>query len=160
MRAHAAVISIVALAACGTPKGTPQPHVARVAVMGGAASDQLDVAVSGLRSDAGTIRCYLYDDGDRFPDAKEHVVGKAIALPSGGRATCELVGVRRDHDFAVVILHDENNDNVFQKNFLGIPEEGYGFSNNAAPGLSAPSFGACRFHYAGGRQTIAITARY
>jgi len=42
--------------------------------------------------------------------------------------------------YAVAIFHDENSDGVCNTNFLGIPEEGYGFSNNIKPLLSAPTF--------------------
>ncbi len=156
----AVAVATLGLAACATPAGTPQPRVAAVGVLGGDAPDRLDVVISGLRSDDGTVRCYLYDDSDGFPDSKQHVVGRAVGLPSARRATCRFTGLGRDHDFAVVILHDENNDNVFQKGLLGIPLEGYGFSNNATPGLSAPSFDACRFRFAGGELALAITMRY
>ena len=33
-------------------------------------------------------------------------------------------------DYTVVVYHDENGNEEFDKNFLGIPKESYGFSNN------------------------------
>lgn len=144
----------------GTPAGKPQPYVAVESKGSGAAVDALVVAVSALRSDQGTIRCYLYDNGDGFPDAKQHVIAGAVALPTARAGTCTFSGVVRDHDYAIVILHDENNDNVFQKNVFGIPQEGYGFSNNAKPRFSAPSFDACKFHYASGTLNLAIAMQY
>jgi len=41
--------------------------------------------------------------------------------------------------YAIAIYHDANNNRRFDKT-LGIPEEGFAFSNNARPRLSAPSF--------------------
>ena len=32
--------------------------------------------------------------------------------------------------YAVQVMHDENDNNQLDANFLGIPSEGYGFSNN------------------------------
>ena len=32
--------------------------------------------------------------------------------------------------YAVQVMHDENENNQLDTNFLGIPTEGYGFSNN------------------------------
>jgi uncharacterized protein (DUF2141 family) len=116
--------------------------------------------VTGLRSDEGTVRCFLYDNGEDFPDSAVHVIAKAVALPAGKTATCKFTGVHRDRDYAIVILHDENNDNVFQKGPFGIPKEGYGFSNDAKATLSAPSYEACRFHMAQGTISVPITMRY
>ena len=47
--------------------------------------------------------------------------------------------------YALATFHDENGNGTFDKNFLGIPEEGYGFSNGVRPFLSAPPFSAAAF---------------
>jgi uncharacterized protein (DUF2141 family) len=150
----------LALLGCGTPSGTPQPYVAVTGKGSGSAVDELVVAVSALRSDQGTVRCYLYNDGKDFPDSKDHVIAAAVALPSGRAGTCKFGAVARDHDYAIVTLHDENNDNVFQKSLLGLPQEGYGFSNNAKPRFSAPSFDDCKFHFTSGTLNLAIAMQY
>lgn len=43
-------------------------------------------------------------------------------------------------DYAIAAFHDENSDGKCNQNFLGIPKEGYCFSNNVKPVFSAPSF--------------------
>ncbi len=48
-------------------------------------------------------------------------------------------------DYAISIYHDENSDNTCNMNFLGIPKEGYGFSNNFKPKFSAPNYSDCKF---------------
>ncbi|HEY6036983.1 MAG TPA: DUF2141 domain-containing protein [Kofleriaceae bacterium] len=154
------LVVVLALLGCGTPNGTPQPYVAVAGKGSGSAVDELVVAVSALRSDQGTVRCYLYNDGTDFPDSKDHVIAAAVALPAGRAATCKFDAVARDHDYAIVTLHDENNDNVFQKSLLGLPQEGYGFSNNAKPRFSAPSFDDCKFHFASGTLNLAIAMQY
>jgi uncharacterized protein (DUF2141 family) len=42
--------------------------------------------------------------------------------------------------YAVVTFHDENDNGRFDQNFLGLPLEGYAFSRNVRPFLSAPRF--------------------
>ena len=42
--------------------------------------------------------------------------------------------------YAIAVFHDENNNNKMDKNFLGIPKEGYGASKNKLPFASAPAF--------------------
>jgi len=152
---------IVLLAACkSTPAGPPQPYVEKVGSGSGAPLDEISVTVSALRSNDGMLRCSLYDDGDEFPESPAHVIARAVARPSGRSGTCVFRGVAKGRDYAVVLHHDENNDNVFQKSAFGLPEEGYGFSNDVKPRLSAPSFGACKFHYEAGAMSLALTMRY
>ena len=148
------------MVACRTAAGTPQPYRATDGAMAGAAVDEITVAVTGLRSDHGTVRCYLYDAGEGFPEARTHVVAAAVGLPAARAASCRFAGVGPHHDYALVVLHDENNDAVFQKGLLGIPLEGYGFSNNARARFSAPSFEDCRIRFERGRRALAITMQY
>ena len=42
--------------------------------------------------------------------------------------------------YALSVFHDENSDDKLNTNILGIPTEGYGFSNNATGFLGPPSF--------------------
>ncbi len=42
--------------------------------------------------------------------------------------------------YAFKYFHDENNDEEINTNFMGIPKEGYGFSNNAKGTFGPPSF--------------------
>jgi len=42
--------------------------------------------------------------------------------------------------YAFKYFHDENNDEKLNTNFMGIPKEGYGFSNNASGKFGPPSF--------------------
>lgn len=42
--------------------------------------------------------------------------------------------------YAVMLYHDENRTYNFERNFVGIPMEGFAFGNNARPNLGAPKF--------------------
>ena len=42
--------------------------------------------------------------------------------------------------YAVAVYHDENTNGVFDRSFLGLPKESYGFSNNPKHFLPKPSF--------------------
>jgi uncharacterized protein (DUF2141 family) len=44
--------------------------------------------------------------------------------------------------------------------WLGVPEEGYGFSKDAKAMLGAPSFSAAKFQYGGGTLDLAISLHY
>jgi uncharacterized protein (DUF2141 family) len=72
-----------------------------------------------------------------------------------------LVGVFRDvpeGTYAVVAFQDENGNGKVDRNFLGIPTEKIGFSNN--PSLwGAPRFSDSKFVLGGTAQRFAITLR-
>lgn len=42
--------------------------------------------------------------------------------------------------YAFAVIHDENSNHKLDKNFIGVPKEGFGFANNPKVNLSAPSF--------------------
>ena len=45
-------------------------------------------------------------------------------------------------NYAITLFHDENNNMELDTNFLGIPKEPYGFSNNAKSPFGPPGFQA------------------
>ena len=51
--------------------------------------------------------------------------------------------------YAIALFIDKNKNNKIDKNFLGIPKEQFGFSNNAMGKLSAPSFEEAMFEVKG-----------
>ena len=51
--------------------------------------------------------------------------------------------------YAIALFVDANKNLKIDKNFLGIPKEQFGFSNNAMGKLSAPSFEQAKFQVEG-----------
>ncbi len=43
-------------------------------------------------------------------------------------------------EYAIMVFHDEDKDSSFDKNFLGFPLEGFGFSRDARPVFDAPVY--------------------
>ena len=48
-------------------------------------------------------------------------------------------------DYAIAILHDENASGDMDYRGIGLPKEGYCFSNNAKPRFRAPKFKKTKF---------------
>ncbi len=109
----------------------------------------VEVQVKNVKSDQGYISVALYDNAETFPSEKEEDVfmGKKI------EASQETTTVRFKNvpagKYAMAILHDENNNNEMDKNFLGIPKEGYCFSENAKASLGTPKFEEAEFRVRG-----------
>jgi len=58
------------------------------------------------------------------------------------------------------VIHDENRDGELATNLMGVPKEGYGFSNDAKASLGAPSFEAASFSYNGQSLKMTIALQY
>jgi uncharacterized protein (DUF2141 family) len=62
--------------------------------------------------------------------------------------------------YALAVVHDENMNGKLDTKWLGIPTEGYGFSNDAKALLGAPSFSAASFSYGGQNLDMTIGLNY
>lgn len=62
--------------------------------------------------------------------------------------------------YAIGVIHDENMNGELDTNLLGVPKEGYGFSNDARALLGAPTFAAASFPYDGRNLELTIELRY
>jgi uncharacterized protein (DUF2141 family) len=103
----------------------------------------LTVHVSVLHSQAGALVCRLFAGGDGFPGKPPY---KAVRrVPIGGKeASCEFRGVSPG-TYAVAVFHDENGNGKLDTNFLGIPSEGVGVSNNKRPLVGPPRWSDATF---------------
>ncbi len=117
------------------------------------------VHVIGLRNDHGDVRCSLFSPTQGFPDDAENQATTVTAPIINRTATCAFAGINPGV-YAIVLFHDENGDGKFNRNWIGLPEEGYGFSNNARVYLRPPSFSAASFSFSGGVFDTEVKVRY
>lgn len=97
----------------------------------------LEVVVTNIQTATGFVRLGLYDDPAKFPKRSGTIEGGDVVV-KGNTATYVFRNLKPGA-YAIAIYHDANANKRFDKT-LGIPMEGFGFSNNARPRLSAPSF--------------------
>jgi uncharacterized protein (DUF2141 family) len=62
--------------------------------------------------------------------------------------------------YAVAVYHDANANHDFDRNRVGMPAEGYGFSNDAPTRFGVPSFDAARFAVKAGENSLRVKMRY
>jgi uncharacterized protein (DUF2141 family) len=109
------------------------------------ATPRIVVEIGALRNAKGVVRCNLFASPDGFPKQPEKALMSAKA-PSiaNGRAVCTFENVKPG-TYAVGYLHDENSNGKMDTNFLGIPTEGYGASNNARGSMGPPKWQDAKF---------------
>lgn len=98
----------------------------------------LIVEVKSIPNSRGNIFIGLFRPKDEFPVFGKQYIGKII--PVSGRKLSYSFNELAEGKYAVAVFHDENKNGKLDKNYLGIPVEAYGFSNNARRTFSAPSF--------------------
>jgi uncharacterized protein (DUF2141 family) len=117
------------------------------------------VEIGGLRNDKGQVLCAIYSSADGFPKKGDKALAHANSPISDGHAVCEFPGVNAG-TYAISVFHDENSNGKLDTNFMGIPREGVGASNNAAGHHGPPKFDAAAFRFTGNRLELKITVHY
>lgn len=91
----------------------------------------LTVRVSGLKNKNGHIILDLFESETGYPMKTQNaVLRKKVAIPPDGPPVIHITGLRSGI-YAVALIHDANDNDLLDLNFLGIPKEGAGASNDA-----------------------------
>ncbi len=125
------------------------PLLLAPALLGSAAAPdpvRLELSLSGLRSTAGEVRLCIWHSPERFKRGK--CEGDSQSIVVGAASTLTLQVPLAPGDYAVSLVHDENGNGRLDKNLLGIPTEGVGFSQNPRLSFGPPSYAATRFDVA------------
>jgi uncharacterized protein (DUF2141 family) len=102
-------------------------------------SPSLQIKVSNVKKTRGVIVADLHDDvKENFLDW-EKVVLRVRATAIGGE-TSFCMPVPTTGTYAVAVYHDKNSNAFFDKNFLGLPKERFGMSNNPKFTTKSPKF--------------------
>ena len=120
----------------------------------------IHVKVLNIRNSTGTVDCALFDSPDGFPIEVLRLATNVMVIKvRHTEARCDFEDIPQG-TYALAVIHDENMDGKLDTNWLGIPTEGYGFSNDAKALLGAPSFSAASFQYDGGTLDLTISLHY
>lgn len=92
----------------------------------------LSVEISGLRNNKGQVHFELVDEHERS------VLGVSKNI-SGNKCVIVLENLKPGK-YAFKFFHDENSNKELDTNWLSIPKEGFGFSNNPAMTFGPPAF--------------------
>ena len=125
----------------------------------GTAENVIHVEITGLHSDKGQVLCALYSSADGFPTKPEKAVAKTKSTIADHAAGCEFAGVAPGA-YAVSVVHDENSNGKLDRNFIGMPKEGVGASNNAKGHMGPPKFDTAKFSFSGCRLDLKIAITY
>lgn len=119
----------------------------------------LEVHFTNLRNSNGQILVSLYHTKDGFPsDSKKALKNTTVRAQQNN--TKLVFYDLPPGNYALACVHDENNDGKLNTNFIGLPIEGYGASNNATALMGPPKFEAAQVKVPAGLTKISIRMKY
>lgn len=120
----------------------------------------IHVKILDIRNSAGAVACALFESAAGFPT--EYLLAATnimIIKVRDQQARCDFEDIPPGR-YALAVVHDENMNGKLDVQWLGIPTEGYGFSNDAKALLGAPTFSDASFPYDGRNLDLTIRLNY
>lgn len=119
----------------------------------------LMVSVDEVRSDSGLIALTLYpDDRSRFLVKRGSLYVTRVPARAGMTTAC--IFLPAPGTYALAVYHDEDASQTFNRSALGLPKEGFGFSNNPATLAGLPNFNSVRLAVARAGLSTRIRMKY
>jgi uncharacterized protein (DUF2141 family) len=101
----------------------------------GFSQTRLEISVEKIRNTTGTVRVGLFASDETF--LKKAIDGKVIKADNVVTVIFEDL---KPGDYAISVIHDENENSELDMNTFGIPKEGFAFGNNSMGLFGPPSF--------------------
>jgi uncharacterized protein (DUF2141 family) len=158
-RLSAGIIAACAALLVPASLASAQPEGPPAGCTGPASDTWVNIVADGLRNGDGLLAVTLYADvPSKFLAKKGSLyVGRVNANAGTTRACIFLpsTGV-----YAVALYHDENANQKFDRSMIGLPAEGYGFTNNPPTLAGLPSFRSVRINVPRPGLTTRIHMKY
>ncbi|MCF2446472.1 DUF2141 domain-containing protein [Dyadobacter sp. CY345] len=107
-------------------------------------SSNQTVNISNIKSNKGNIMIGWYNSEASYNERNNPIFKKLVPVNQQREITITFDDVPAGK-YAISLFLDENGNKKMDTNFLGIPKEQYGFSNNIIPATRAANFGEAAF---------------
>jgi len=115
----------------------------------------LTVVITDLQNDDGEVLLSLSDSRENYEGDSKSYLGFKVKIENG-KAECTINDLPYG-EYAIKLYHDENLDGELNSNFLGIPTEDYGFSNNASGTFGPADYADAKFLFEQTEMTMKIS---
>jgi len=113
------------------------------------------LTIKGIDEPTGEVRIAMFNSEEKYTKDPLYAVVMTVeekecvwtldSLPQG--------------EYAIAVYHDKNRNGELDTNFLGIPKEDYGFSNNARRKFGPAKWGDAKFTVIGTETSIEIVVK-
>lgn len=112
------------------------------------------LVIEGIKDIKGEVRIAVFNSEASYGDKEDPLHAVVLEVDSG-----TLVWNDTDlpyGEYAIAVYHDKNQNGKLDSNFLGIPKEAYGFSNNARGKFGPASWKDAHFKISSNSYTTSI----
>lgn len=114
---------------------------------------QVIINIEGLKSDKGELILAVFNNKDSY--LKEDFIHKKVKVDNRGKTIVTFDDLPVG-EYAVSVIHDENQNGKLDKNMVGIPKESFGFSNVSLGLFGPPSYDNTKFTLAGEKVEVTV----
>jgi len=119
----------------------------------------IKISVTNIKNTNGHLIISLYNKAEGFPSEMSSTLLNRKYEIVGDKLECEFVEIPYG-EYAVAILHDENDNGELDKNLIGIPKEGVGVSNNAMRTFGPPRYEDSKFVLKSNEVVLSVKLHY
>ena len=123
-------------------------------------SANLTVAIKGIKNQKGQVCLRIFESERGFPLGNSSELKSQCTKITSDSLKQNFAGLKKG-TYAIAVIDDQNGNNKLDRDFFGIPEEGFGISNNPTVSIKTgtPKFEKARFSLAQNK-TIEIEMKY
>jgi len=132
----AVMISLAVVAACAQQAPAAKPTYT------------LTIHVQGVNNQGGNIGVLVFNSEKGWAENRS-VALRDVIEPAHPGAVIVTIPNLPAGDYAVAVCHDVNQNHKLDRNWIGIPNEQWGMSNNPHAYIKAPPFSKARFSISG-----------
>jgi uncharacterized protein (DUF2141 family) len=114
----------------------------------------IKIIITGFENNEGD--CWFAIDNSPEVYEREDSVWIGKILPIKNQQVIVVIDSLKYGEYAVKVFHDENKNGELDTDFLGIPDEDYGYSNDASGWFGPPSWEKAKFIFDQPEMTIKI----
>lgn len=115
----------------------------------------VELKIYGVTELEGSLMIAVYESADQFPKFGKGDINIVHKVKSKN-PTVTINDLQVGKVYALAIFHDVNGNKYLDKNFLGMPEEKYGFSNGARGTFGPPYYSEASFTVSN-KQKMSVT---
>lgn len=123
------------------------------------AEGSIKVIVTQVNNKDGEVMVALFATEKGFPYETGYAVQKLKGKAANGSVGVTFTSIPPGV-YAIALFHDTSGDGKLNTNFMGIPKEGYGVSNNSYNTFSAPDYKTSSFNHTHELTELTIRVKY
>lgn len=123
-------------------------------------AEPIEIIITGIRNQSGQISIHVFNNQESFK-AEKSIQSFTFKKQNMINGTMKVKIDLAHGTYGLSLVDDENSNNDMDYNFVGMPKEGFGFSNYYHTGFTRPVFDQFKFNLQKGNSVkVIMKTRY